>query len=124
MVSAALLLGAATSGPAWASSSVAIVGSLQSELGCTSDWQPDCTASRLVLGADDGVYTRQLTVPAGSYEYKATYDGVWDVNYGAHAMKDGGNIALPMPSGGPVTFLYDPVSHWVTDSRTAVIATA
>ena len=30
---------------------VALVGSLQSEIGCPGDWQPDCAASRRVVEA-------------------------------------------------------------------------
>ncbi len=33
-----------------AATSVALVGDLQSELGCSADWQPECTASRARAG--------------------------------------------------------------------------
>ena len=33
-----------------AASSVALVGDLQSELGCSADWQPECAATELSAG--------------------------------------------------------------------------
>jgi hypothetical protein len=52
-------------------SSVTIVGSLQSELGCSADWQPDCAQTHLEDANADGVWRSVFTVPAGSWEYKA-----------------------------------------------------
>ncbi|MEA3510818.1 MAG: hypothetical protein U9R51_05225, partial [Actinomycetota bacterium] len=51
--------------------SVTIVGSLQDELGCAGDWQPDCDLTHLVYDADDDVWQSTFTVPAGDFEYKA-----------------------------------------------------
>src|SRR6266536_1127036 len=45
--------------------SVTVAGSLQSELGCPSDWQPECTTTRLVLDTSDDVWQGSWTVPAG-----------------------------------------------------------
>ena len=44
---------------------VALVGSLQSELGCPGDWQPECAATRLqpVTGSD-GLFRGSFAVPA------------------------------------------------------------
>ena len=39
---------------------VALVGSLQEELGCPGDWQPECAATELTLGAD-GVWRGDFT---------------------------------------------------------------
>ena len=55
------LLPAAGAGPAVAShtpgpTSVTIAGSLQSEMGCASDWNPACNASGLTLDPGDGVW--------------------------------------------------------------------
>ena len=71
--------------------SVAIAGSLQSELGCPGDWQPDCTATELAFDAVDGVWQATFTVPAGDYEYKAALGDAWDENYGANAAANGAN---------------------------------
>ena len=65
-------------------SAVTLVGSLQSELGCPGDWQPECAATHLepVAGQPE-VFRATFTVPAGSYEYKVALNGSWDENYGA-----------------------------------------
>src|SRR5919204_7023919 len=75
-------------------SAVTIAGSLQSELGCPGDWQPDCAATHLTYDAGDDVWQGSFDVPAGSWEYKAPLNNSWDENYGAHAVRDGANIPL------------------------------
>ena len=44
--------------------SVAVVGSLQDELGCPGDWQPECAATELAQDAEDGVWRSTFSVPA------------------------------------------------------------
>src|SRR6266545_4010059 len=44
-------------------SSVTVAGSLQSELGCTDDWQPACAATHLDFDADDQVWRRRSPSP-------------------------------------------------------------
>ena len=46
--------------------SVTIVGSLQDELGCTGDWQPDCAITHLGFDAEDDVWQGTFNVPTGS----------------------------------------------------------
>jgi pullulanase-type alpha-1,6-glucosidase len=103
---------------------VTIAGSLQSELGCPGDWQPECAQTRLVYDAEDDLWQATFVLPAGTYEYKAALDGSWTENYGAHAQRDGANVALTVPAAEPVTFRYSERSHWVADSESAVLATA
>ena len=46
-----------------------LVGSLQSELGCSGDWQPDCLRTWLEDPDGDGIYTFETrAIPPGSYE--------------------------------------------------------
>jgi len=94
---------------------VALVGSLQSELGCPGDWQPECQHTRLppVDGAP-GVFRATFAVPAGSHAYKVALNGTWDENYGAGGAAGGADIALTAP-GGPVTFTYDHNTHVIAD---------
>ncbi len=103
--------------------SVTVVGSLQSELGCPGDWQPDCAATHLTYDASDDVWQATFTVPAGDWEYKAALNGTWDVSYGLHAVQNGANIPLHQAADGPVKFFYDEKTHWVTDSVNSVVAT-
>ena len=103
---------------------VALVGTLQSELGCAGDWDPGCVESRLTYDANDDVWQGTFSVPAGSWEYKTALNGGWDENYGANAQPGGSNIGLNLADAANVKFYYDHKSHWITSSRTSVIAVA
>ncbi len=104
-------------------SSVTVAGSLQSELGCSGDWDPACATTHLAYDANDDVWQGTWTVPSGSYEYKAPLNDSWTENYGLHAQLDGSNIPLAA-DGSSVKFYYDHKSHWITDSKGSVIAVA
>ncbi|HLF87893.1 MAG TPA: alpha-amylase family glycosyl hydrolase [Anaerolineales bacterium] len=108
-----------TAGP----TSVTIAGSLQSELGCPGDWQPECANTHLGYDANDDVWQGVFTVPAGNWEYKAALNNSWDENYGANAVPNGGNIFLNLGAETSVKFYYDHKSHWVTDNQNSFIAT-
>ena len=120
---------AAVAGPAGGAgaqappASVTVAGSIQSELGCPGDWQPECLTTQLTPGADDGVWQATFTLPAGSWEYKVALNGTWDENYGAGAVRDGPNIAVSLAAPTAVTFLYDGTTHWVADDAGTVTAT-
>jgi glycosidase/fibronectin type 3 domain-containing protein len=107
-----------------APTAVTIAGSLQSELGCSGDWQPDCAATHLTYDATDGVWQGAFDVPAGSWEYKAPLNDSWTENYGANATRNGANIGLTLGAPATVKFYYDHATHWVTSNRNATIATA
>ncbi len=102
--------------------SVTIAGSLQSELGCPGDWQPECAATHLAYDAADTVWQGSFAVPAGSWEYKAALNGGWDENYGQNATQGGANIALNLAADATVKFFYDHETHWITSNRNSVIA--
>jgi pullulanase-type alpha-1,6-glucosidase len=111
-------------GPPPQPTSVTIAGSLQSELGCPGDWQPECAITQLSFDAEDRVWQRTFNVPAGSWEYKAALNGTWDENYGANAQRNGANISLSLAEGAAVKFYYDHGTHWITSNRNSVIAVA
>ena len=98
--------------------SVAVVGDLQSELGCPDDWQPECTTTELVQDATDDVWKATFAVPAGAWEYKVALNDTWDEAYPTD------NVPLSLATATDVTFYYDHVSHWATDNVNSVIATA
>lgn len=112
-----LLPTTATSAAAADGRSPALVGSLQSELGCPGDWQPECAATELVETATPGVYAAELelTPDAGeapfAYEYKIAINDTWDENYGADGVANGPNI--PLVIGGPTRLrvVYDDTTH-------------
>ena len=105
-------------------SSVTVAGSLQSELGCAGDWDPSCVATALVLDAEDDVWQKTFSVPAGSFEYKAALNGSWSENYGANAQPNGANIGLNLAAPSSVKFYYDHKTHWIADNVNKVIVTA
>ena len=109
-----------------APASVTIAGSLQSELGCPGDWQPECAATFLAYDANDIVWQGTFSVPEGAWEYKAALNGTWDENYGANAVSNGPNIGVTVPpaDANPTKFYYDHGSHWITSDRNSTIATA
>ena len=61
-------LTAANNAPA--QSTVVIPGSFQSELGCHTDWMPDCDNTRLTYNIGSGLWVGSFTIPAGSWEFK------------------------------------------------------
>jgi alpha-amylase len=96
--------------------SVTVAGSLQSEIGCPTDWDPACAASHLTFNTNNGLWEAKFQIPAGDYEYKLAIDDSWDVNYGAGGAAGGSNIPSNIPSGttANVTFVWDQVTHVVT----------
>jgi glycosidase len=104
--------------------SVTVAGSLQSEAGCAGDWDPACATTHLAFDANDDVWQATLTLPAGSYEYKAALNDSWAENYGLHGVRDGSNIPLSLLSPGPVKFFYDHKTNWLTDGKSSTIVTA
>lgn len=114
LAAAALIVtgGALAAAPAVAADrTFALVGSLQSELGCPGDWQPDCGATELAATDTAGVYAAEFEVPAGSYEYKVAVNDAWDESYGLN----GGGDNIPLTIAGPATlrFLFDDTTHRV-----------
>jgi hypothetical protein len=122
---AALLVGVATNVFAQTPSSVSIPGSYQSEAGCAGDWDPSCTATRLVYDANGDIWRNTFSItPPAAYEYKVALNGTWDVNYGLHAEQNGANIPLSTTTAPQnVAFYYDHKTHWVTDNVSSIIAT-
>ncbi|MBA2956277.1 alpha-amylase [Nocardioides sp. MAH-18] len=88
---------------------VTVAGSLQSEIGCTGDWQPDCAATHLVLDPVDGIWRGTFHLPEGAYEWKIAVNDSWTENYGAGGAPNGGNLSLSVPpGGGNYVFTWDP----------------
>jgi hypothetical protein len=120
------LVALAVSAPlaAAAPTTVTVTGSMQSEVGCGSDWDPTCVTTNLAYDANDDVWQGTFLISAGSFEYKAAINGAWTVNYGLHAILNGANIPLNAVATQSVKFYYDDKTHWVTDNIGSVIATA
>lgn len=103
---------------------VTIAGDLQSELGCASDWVPECADTQLVFDSVGMLWKGTFNLPAGTWQYKAALDGSWTENYGSNAQAGGSNISFALGASAPVTFYYSHQTHWVTNNVNSVIATA
>src|SRR5665647_443164 len=88
---------------------VALVGDLQSELGCPGDWQPECAATELTATGVSGQYAAEFSIPGGQWQYKVALNDAWDEAYG----RDGGGDNAPLVLGGEsrVRVVYDDTTH-------------
>ncbi|MCH8627829.1 pullulanase-type alpha-1,6-glucosidase [Arsenicicoccus piscis] len=102
---------------------VTLYGSLQSELGCTKDWDPACTATALTK-TGPSTYARTFTVPAGSWEIKVAVNGSTDEAYGAGGAKGGANIPLVLKGPAAVSFSYDDSTHQIGMTPTTLAGAA
>ncbi len=81
---------------------IVLVGDLQHLLGAKSDWNPGDKDTQLTK-VNANLYQFTGTLPAGTYNYKITFDGTFD---GAMPYN---NAVLSVPKGGAkVTFSYVP----------------
>jgi alpha-amylase len=101
-----------TAEPKPARDHVTLVGSLQTEAGCDSDWNPACVSSRLAFDKTDGQWHGTFTLPAGDYEWKIAINDSWDENYGAGGAAGGENLKLSVPADGTrYRFTWNQVTH-------------
>lgn len=83
----------------------ALVGSLQSELGCAEDWAPACAETELTATGTPGVFAAEFMIPAGTWEYKVAVNDTWDEAYGLNG--GGDNIPLTVAGDTPVRVVFD-----------------
>lgn len=102
--------------------SAALAGSVQSQLGCPGEWQPECPNTELIYDATDTVWQNTFAIPAGPWEYKVALNDNWTESYGQNA--GAANIVLNQATAGNVKFYYDHNTHWVADTVNKVIAVA
>jgi hypothetical protein len=55
-----------------------LAGSFQDELGCYSDWVPDCTNTALIYNLGSGLFEADLNIPTGCYEYRVVLENSWE----------------------------------------------
>ncbi|HSN42765.1 MAG TPA: alpha-amylase family glycosyl hydrolase, partial [Propionibacteriaceae bacterium] len=89
-----------------------LVGNLQSELGCASDWDAGCTTTGLRL--DDGAWSSRLTVPEGAWEVKVARAGTLQDSFGQQGAPDGANIPLVLAGTSTVEFRFDAATGRLT----------
>lgn len=92
-----------------------LVGSLQSELGCTGgdsagDWDPGCAKGILAATDTEGVFTSTFDLPKGAYEFKVLAGDNWDAKSWGSAgssAQGAGNILLETGGDAKLTFSFD-----------------
>ncbi|HEX8704634.1 MAG TPA: pullulanase-type alpha-1,6-glucosidase, partial [Myxococcaceae bacterium] len=91
-------------------------GNFQSELGCPSDWQPDCLKTWLQDPDGDGTFTLITNaLPPGAYEGKVAINESWDENYGTNGAPGGSNIGFTVQTAGQqMTFTWESGSKKMT----------
>ena len=109
MAGLAVPLAGAPTARADAPRTATLVGSLQDELGCSGDWQPDCTKTDLALEPGTTTYAAEFRVPAGSYELKVAINHSWGESYG----QGSGNVPLVLAGPATLRFTYDDTTHAV-----------
>ncbi len=93
---------------------VVLAGSMQSELGCSGDWDPVCINSTLTYNVTSGLFEGTFMIPAGCYEYRVVENGDWVTNFGRYGNPSDPNYLLSVPGNTtPVMFTYNPVTHLV-----------
>ena len=104
-----------TAAPAGAATaSVALVGNLQSEVGCPGDWDPACTQCELSRVGDTDIYQGTFEVPEGDFAFKVALNDGWDENYGAGGTFNGDNIPLLLAGPTDIEFTFDDATNLVT----------
>lgn len=97
--------------------SPALVGTVQTFLGCAADWTPECPESELASNGDGTFSLTTTAIPAGDYEVKVALDDTWTINYGADGARNGNNISFNVPADGTtVTFSFDGSTNVLTVS--------
>ncbi|MGG1676129.1 alpha-amylase family glycosyl hydrolase [Neobacillus sp. NRS-1170] len=94
---------------------IVLVGSLQTELGSSEDWDPASAKTQMIYQGN-GLYSYSGTLPAGDYEYKIALGGTWSENYGDGGVPGGPNIKLTLTTQKEVTFYYNDNTHAIADS--------
>ncbi len=92
----------------------ALVGSLQSELGCPADWQPACAQTELAKDPVGTTYSAVFSLPKGSWDYKVALNDSWDESYRADGTKGDSNSPLVLAGPTEVRVVYDDTTHKTT----------
>jgi hypothetical protein len=91
---------------------VSVAGDFNDEVGCPGDWDPGCPQIQLAA-RPDGTWSGTFTIPAGTWEYKFAIDGSLAENYGPGGVLNGlVNFSFTTAASGPVTFYFDPTTHF------------
>lgn len=102
---------------------VVLTGSLQAASGCSGS-DAECEATRLTYLENGDIWSIELELPAGEYEYRAALNGSLENSVGVEASADGASISLSLDQTSVVRFLYDAKTNWITDSVNSTLIVA
>lgn len=85
-----------------------VAGNFVSELG-GNDWDPTDLIGEMSDPEGDDIFTLELTIPAGNYEAKVTFNHNWN-------QSTGGNVPFIADGINPTTFTYDFATNTTTIS--------
>jgi hypothetical protein len=89
-----------------------LVGSFQSELGCSGDFEPDCLRAWLQDTDGDSLYQFVTSdLPGGSYDLLIAHNESFGEYYGAGGILFGTQIPFSVPDSTTTCFSYDPKTH-------------
>ncbi|MFT3942772.1 MAG: pullulanase-type alpha-1,6-glucosidase [Ancrocorticia sp.] len=88
-----------------------VAGDFQATQGCGGDWDPGCAATSLAFDSASGLWSAELDIPAGEYQFKVT-SGSWDENWGAWGAPGGDNITFTALEGKSTFFFFDPLTGY------------
>ena len=90
---------------------VSFPGTIAGTLG-GAEWAPSDPVVQAVNGGN-GIWTLSVTLPPGTFEFKAALNGTWDVNYGLGGVAGGDNIPLTLDQESVVLFVYEQATNAV-----------
>ncbi|MEW6870219.1 pullulanase-type alpha-1,6-glucosidase [Trueperella pyogenes] len=96
-----------------ATANVTVAGTFQKALGCSKDWDESCAVTSLRDDDGDGIWTADLTIPAGEHAFKITVNNSWEGSYGMEGFKDG-NYPLRLDKERKLRFSFDEMKKKVS----------
>ena len=104
---------------------VTVPGSHNTEMGCPGDWQPDCEDGPADQAAPTASTPARSRSRPGSYEYKVAIGGTLgrELRRGRRRRAARTSTYTVAATAGPVTFFYDPTTHYFTSTAQGPILT-
>lgn len=104
---------------------VTLVGTFQDELGCETDNDRLCSTTQMTYDILGDIWHTSLTIPTGSYSYRAYLDDQEQYIYGKNGTSgtDSPAITFTVNRTQTVNFYYDHKTGWITDDVNSVILT-
>jgi len=87
-------------------SSIHLVSDFQTEIGCSTDWQDNCTITEFKQVGT--VYRLNVSIPAGTWNFKINDKGVY---YGRNNIQNGNTWTIRLATASNFLFEYSSIDH-------------